>query len=99
MPKATEKSLALRALRELPGVGASIAEDLWRLGFRTVADFKDQDPEEIYRRHCRQKGCRVDRCWLYVARGAVYFASHQRHHPEKLKWWNWKDTKPFNKKR
>jgi hypothetical protein len=33
----------------------------------------------------------VDRCWLYVARCAEYFASEARRDPEKLKWWNWKD--------
>jgi hypothetical protein len=28
---------------------------------------------------------------LYVFRCAVYYASHEVHDPELLKWWNWKD--------
>ena len=32
-----------------------------------------------------------DRCLLYVFRCAVYYASAQKHEPEKLKWWNWKE--------
>lgn len=81
----------LKDLMRLPGVGPSIAGDLWELGFRKAGDLKGQDPEALYLRHCDLKGCRIDRCWLYVARCAVYFASRARHHPEKLKWWHWKD--------
>lgn len=33
----------------------------------------------------------LDRCVLYVYRLAVYFAEGGRE-PEKIKWWNWKDT-------
>jgi hypothetical protein len=33
----------------------------------------------------------VDRCLLYVFRCAVYFASHKKHDPKLLLWWNWKD--------
>jgi hypothetical protein len=79
------------ALREVPGVGPSIAGDLRALGIETVEDLRGADPEELYTRHCLQKGAAVDRCWLYVARCAVYYAGRKRHDPEKLKWWNWKD--------
>jgi hypothetical protein len=33
----------------------------------------------------------LNRCWLYVARCAVYFAETIDPEPDKLKWWNWKD--------
>ena len=80
-------------LQTIPGVGPSIAQDLRELGIHAVDELRGRSPESLYEEHCAQKGCRVDRCWLYVARCAVYFASHQRHDPEKLKWWNWKDDR------
>lgn len=84
-------SLPLRDLMTIPGVGPSIAQDLWDLGVRKATDLKEASPEALYAAHCHAKGTAVDRCWLYVARCAVYFASRERHDPEKLKWWNWKD--------
>ena len=82
---------ALRDLQQIPGVGRKIAEDLCNLGFRTVQDLQNQDPEELYLNLCAQKGVHVDRCALYVFRCAVYFASSEKHDSELLKWWNWKD--------
>ena len=82
---------ALRDLQQIPGVGREIAEDLCNLGFRTVQDLQNQNPEELYLNLCAQKGVHVDRCALYVFRCAVYFASSEKHDSELLKWWNWKD--------
>jgi hypothetical protein len=87
----TERAATLKELRVIPGVGKSIAEDLWDLGLRSVQDLKGQDPEELYVRLCAMQGTQVDRCMLYVFRCAVYYASHEQHDPELLKWWNWKD--------
>lgn len=87
----TAKQESIRDLRRIPGVGPSIAEDLWALGVRRVDDLRGRDPERLYERRCRQQGVRIDRCLLYVFRCAVYFASHDEHDPELLKWWNWKD--------
>ena len=85
-PKAQEH---IRDLRRVPGVGPSIAQDLYDLGFQRVSDLAGQDPEQMYRDICRDG--HVDRCVLYVFRCAVYFADHQSHDPELLKWWNWSD--------
>ena len=87
----TERTAILKELRVIPGVGKSIAEDLWNLGLRSVQDLKGQDPEEMYVRLCAMQGVQIDRCMLYVFRCAVYYASHEQHDPELLKWWNWKD--------
>ncbi|HEV2653408.1 MAG TPA: helix-hairpin-helix domain-containing protein [Ktedonobacteraceae bacterium] len=87
----TERTAILKELRVIPGVGKSIAEDLWNLGLRSVQDLKGQDPEELYVRLCAMQGMQVDRCMLYVFRCAVYYASHEQHDPELLKWWNWKE--------
>ena len=81
----------LKEFRQIPGVGKSIAIDLWNLGLRSVQDLRDQDPEELYDRLCIQQATHVDRCMLYVFRCAVYYASHETHDPELLKWWKWKD--------
>ncbi len=85
------KESAIKELQEIPGVGKSIANDLYELGIRTVKDLKGKDPERLYLKRCAQQGTQIDRCLLYTFRCAVYFASHKRHDAERLKWWNWKD--------
>jgi hypothetical protein len=81
----------LKELQRIPGVGKSIAVDLWELGIRSIADLRGKDPERLYLKRCAQQGVQIDRCLLYTFRCAVYFASHKRHQPKLLKWWNWKD--------
>ncbi len=85
------KQIAIKELRTIPGVGKSVAEDLWNLGMRSVQDLKGQDPEELYLHLNALQGIQVDRCMLYTFRCAVYYASSEQHDPELLKWWNWKD--------
>jgi hypothetical protein len=86
-----DKKAVLRDLRRIPGVGASISEDLWSLGIRSVPELRGRDPGQMYERLCELQGVRVDRCMLYVFRCAVYFASHDDHDPGLLQWWAWKD--------
>jgi hypothetical protein len=87
---------ALRDLQRIPGVGPSLAADLWDLGYSGIDELAGEDPEEMYFQHCMQRGMAVDRCVLYVFRCAVYFAENDMHDPELLKWWNWMDRrKPF----
>lgn len=80
-------------LQTIPGVGKSIAQDLWNIGIRQVSDLKGKDPQKLFDASNKFAGCVQDRCLLYVFRCAVYFAEHTKHDPEKLKWWNWKDEK------
>jgi hypothetical protein len=82
---------AIRELSRIPGVGPSIAANLYRIGIHEVADLRGRNPERLYAALCRLEGHPVDRCALYVFRCAVYFASESRHDPALLKWWNWKD--------
>jgi hypothetical protein len=84
---------AIRELSRIPGVGPSIAANLYRIGIHAVADLRGRSPERLYEALCRFEGHRVDRCALYAFRCAVYFASESRHDPELLKWWNWKDDR------
>jgi len=92
------KQAVLRQLRKIPGVGKTIAQDLYDLGFRSPEDLRGRDPEELYILLCAQKGMKVDRCMLYVFRCAVYYASNEKHDLELLKWWNWKDIGWFKYK-
>ena len=81
----------LKNLQGIPGVGPSIANDLYALGITSVEDLRGHNPEDLYATLCAQQGQPVDRCMLYVFRCAVYFASHSHHELQKLKWWYWKD--------
>lgn len=83
---------SLRELQRIPGVGPSIARDLYAIGIRQVSDLSGKDPEALYDASNRVAGAVQDRCLLYVFRCAVYFASEPKPDPERLKWWNWKDS-------
>jgi hypothetical protein len=85
------RNASLKELRTIPGVGPRIAENMWRLGIRRIADLKGQKPEDLYEKLAAIEGRRQDACVLYVFRCATYYASRKRHDPKKLKWWNWKD--------
>jgi len=80
-------------LQAIPGVGKSIAADLHSLDIHTVKDLQHKDPETMYEQLMSNVGTHIDRCILYVFRCAVYYAEHEKHDPEKLKWWYWKDKK------
>ena len=88
MPSSVRKDLT-----RIPGVGPSIAADLYLLGIREVADLRGRNPETLYGQLCEVTGVRMDRCVLYVFRSAVYYASEREHDPRLLKWWNWKDRR------
>ncbi|MEN6390641.1 MAG: helix-hairpin-helix domain-containing protein [Syntrophomonas sp.] len=87
----SDKETVLRGLRSIPGIGKSIAGDLWDLGIRDPGQLAGRSPQELYDELCCQRGVRLDRCLLYVFRCAVYYASTELPEPELLKWWNWKD--------
>jgi len=85
------RSSALRELQVIPGVGNSIAEDLWELDVRSLDDLRARDPEQMYQEICHRQGHVLDRSLLYVFRCAVYYATNAQHDHELLKWWKWKD--------
>ena len=87
------KHQAIKELTIIPGVGKSLATDLWNIGIIKVADLKGQDPNTLYDLSNRFAGTIQDRCVLYVFKCAVYYANTptEQRESEKLKWWNWKD--------
>ena len=84
------KAIAIKDLRRIPGVGVSIANDLWNIGISSVNDLVGKNPETLYDLSNQYAGVVQDRCLLYVFRCAVYFASTLKPDEELLKWWNWK---------
>ena len=89
----SEKEIALKELQTIPGVGRSIANDLYNIGVRKVSDLKRKNPEKLYQLSNQHAGTAQDRCLLYVFRCAVYFAETPKPDKEKLQWWWWKDMK------
>ena len=83
----------LKDLQRIPGVGKSLAQDLYDLGYHTVADLKNQNAEKLYSDLEVLRGQPMDPCVLYTFRCAVYFASTSEHDSELLKWWNWKNRR------
>jgi len=79
-------------LQRIPGVGPKLAKALTDLGYLGVSHLRGADPEQMYEQLGMLRGNHIDRCVLYVFRCAVYFAGNKVHDPERLKWWNWKDT-------
>jgi nucleotidyltransferase/DNA polymerase involved in DNA repair len=79
------------ALESIPGIGPKLARMLQLIGVRRVSELKGANPERLYTKLEQTIGTHVDRCVLYAFRNAVYFASHERPDPAKLKWWYWKD--------
>ena len=79
-------------LQSIPGIGPKLAQALTDLGYLGVSQLRDADPEQMYEQLGVLRGNHIDRCVLYVFRCAVYFAGNKVHDPERLKWWNWKDT-------
>jgi hypothetical protein len=82
---------SIKDLKRIPGVGKSIAEDLYILGYRSVKELAGENPLKMYDSFNNLTGKIQDRCLLYVFRCAVYFATEKVHDPELLKWWNWKN--------
>ena len=91
--EAKNKTSAIKELMKIPGVGKSIANDLWNINIKSIEALKNQSPEELYHLSNQYAGVVQDRCLLYVFRCAVYFATEKKHDAEKLKWWNWKEKK------
>ena len=86
------KRAALIDLQQIPGVGPSIAHDLWDLGIERVRDLQGRDPEALYRAHCAHRGEGAGDTMRYVLRSAVYYATTEEPDPTLLRWWRWKES-------
>ena len=88
------KQQAIKNLRQIPGVGVSIANDLWNIGIKNVDELKGKSPEMLYDISNKYVGAVQDPCLLYVFRCAVCYAETplEERDPEKLRWWYWKNN-------
>lgn len=73
----------MRALEDLPNVGAAIACDLRRLGLQVPAQLAGKDPYALYERLNRLTGKRHDPCLLDTFIAAVRFVEGAPARP----WW------------
>jgi predicted RecB family nuclease len=87
------KKASIKELSTIPGVGNSIANDLWNINIKRISDLENLSPEYIYNLSNQRAGRVQDRCLLYVFRCAIYFINTPKklQESDKLKWWNWKD--------
>lgn len=85
-------------LTTIPNVGPRTKQALNNIGITCVEDLIGQDPEDLYLKDSIKKGFEEDKCELYLFRMAIYYAEHQTHEQEKLKWWYWKDHEYPEKK-
>jgi len=94
MPTDTKQQV-VKELSTIPGIGKSLATDLWNIGITSIADLKSKNPEVLYDLSNNYACAIQDRCVLYAFRCAVYYSNtpKEEQEPDKLKWWNWKDTK------
>ena len=89
------KEQTIKDLRQIPGVGVSLATDLWNIGITKIEDLKGKDAYNLFDLSNDFAGQIQDRCVLYVFKCAIYYSEtpKEEHKKEKLKWWNWKDKK------
>ncbi len=85
---------ALRSLQGLPGIGASLAADLARLGYREPEDLAGEDPERLFRQLEACTGLRQDPMVLDAFRCACNSASSLENDPELIKPWAWSRHRP-----
>lgn len=81
----------LKQFQTIPGIGKILSQDLKDLGYQSINQLKNENPETMYLNLITLRGRHIDRCVLYIFRCAVYFVSNSSHEPRLLKWWNWKD--------
>ena len=74
-------------LRLVPGIGAKKEEELMELGYHSLAELKDADPDELYFAACTKKGWQLDKCVLYAFRCAVAYAKDPAPDPRDYRWW------------
>lgn len=93
-----KKEESLIELREIPGIGKSLAMDLYSLGYKSISSLKGENPELMYLMINELSGQVNDICVLYTFRCAVYYANTpiKKQDSEKLKWWNWMDKKKIS---
>ena len=66
-----ERNGDIKHLQSLRNIGPVIASRLYDIGIKTPEQLKGSTPEELYEKLKMRAGGSLDRCVLYVLRGAV----------------------------
>ena len=78
-----ENKKATKDLQSLKNIGPAIAKKLCAIGINRPAQLKESNPEEVYEKLKQKEGGVLDKCVLYVLRGAIL----------NIPWWVCKDLK------
>lgn len=84
MPKQTR-------FQSVMGVGKTTENDLRCMGYHYLEELKNVDPEQLFAQDEKRRGCKIDRCQLYVYRYLVYLSNHSLEDCKDLRWWHFKD--------
>ena len=85
-------------LRMVPGIGAKKEKELIALGYGSLEELKNADPDELYVKACLKEGWQLDKCVLYAFRCAVAFAKDPAPNPDNYRWWYFCDENSKSKK-
>ncbi|MDO4550655.1 MAG: helix-hairpin-helix domain-containing protein [Planctomycetia bacterium] len=77
--------------QQIPCVDRETARDLEELGFHSLEQLADGDPDDMFQKLQRLRGGTLSRDILAIFRCAVYTVSEDYPENDKLRWWNWKD--------
>jgi len=90
-PLRAEELISLCRFQRLSSVGPASAEDLYKLGYRSLQDLQQASPVAMYNAFCHMVGHQVDPCVEDVFRCAVAQARDPELSLEKKNWWYWTD--------
>jgi Pathogenicity locus len=65
-------------LKQIPGVGISIATDLWNIGIISINDLKAKDPELLYHQSNKFAGCVQDDASCMFLNAQSILLKHRR---------------------
>ncbi|MFH1798802.1 MAG: helix-hairpin-helix domain-containing protein [Candidatus Omnitrophota bacterium] len=71
MDNQNKKINAVKDLQSLHNIGPAIAERLYSIGITTARQMKQSNPEKTYEELKKKEGGKLDKCVLYVLRGAI----------------------------
>lgn len=81
MIKENKKPKTTKDLESLTNIGSATAKRLCAIGIITPLQLKESNPEKVYEKLREQEGGVLDRCVLYILRGAML----------NVPWWTCKD--------
>ena len=83
MEKENKKIKTFKDLQSLMNIGPAMAKRLYAIGITKPSQLKKSNPEKVYEKLKKQEGNALDKCVLYILRGAILNAP----------WWVCKDWK------